>query len=762
MLRRRNHCYIPLSESDSSSSESSSEDGSNYSSDSDSCTLADDDEHLEDAQRNPEEYDLFGGQLLQQPVNTQTLLLNSPLPPLDGLAGSTLGEDATTAALQAHRDTLSGNKKQHTTNSTMAVSSRAMVKKSKEQEAKMAEAAAKSPPASDNNSLQVAKVITNTVVDPSTLEKTPHGQPHIVSQANSAASGSESSLSAGEAYSKKPAKRTTKDGDPSPLAQKTLNSVLGAVTPPNGGIAPNLKPAPGSSSTSAGVSDKPAKKQKQVSGTSTNAAGSTSKAAGLNPKSTGAKQLSGTKRKPAATNAKKRTVEQVNHANRKKLELFCANHLANDKKMNLQVRLNELTKVRRTNYVTEFNLGRITKKLAKVQAAYDNAILREQSLKGELDVANQKNSVQVARSKATLLRVCNDQLEKVVDISKNHLWRTRKFISCDEEEMAAADFVRVHMKNLELTSMEQKVSWVETYKRPIKKAFFARRNYVTSEIKKLVSKHFLNKGLPMPTLAQILACATRTIDVNVPEQMDMFMFYWETILPKMVGSKAWDRAQKYYTTITKAKVNDNSHSNGKGIITSTSEAMVVLIWENNAVRWPYLHEWSAQDENRGKTQPPMNGVYTFTDGGQNEWGAWKEKGLEAFNTYTEQIKLARKSSYGAQLERITLQRLRIRVGIDQPDHDTHQRIVRAKKRRKKMNSEEAQEDVSLSLLNRVVKTIADSDEEDEPKAQVGADAEDFDDDETDMEVSTCMIGAVLHNTFVLAHRVCAILQVGAI
>lgn len=743
MPPRRNHCHIPLSESDSSSSESSSEDdGSSYCSD--SSTLADDNDHFEDAQRHPDEYDLFGGQLVQQAGNTQTLLLKDPLPPLDG-------EDAASAALQAHKDLLSGNKKQHTTNSTMAVSSRAMVRQSKEQEAKMAEAAARSPPAAHSDPLQVAKAITNTVVDPSTLEKTPQGQPHIVSQANSEASGSESLLSADEADSKRPAKRTTKDSDPSPLGQKTLDAMLGADTPPTAGNPSTLKPAPGSSSTSAESSTKPGQKQKAVSGTSTNAAGSTSKPAGSASKSTSSKQLSITKRKATSTDPKpkKRTVAEINKANQEKMDLFCATHLANDKKLNVQARLNELTKVRKTNYISESNLARVTRKLIRVQRAYDSSILREQGLKAELEISDQKNAVTIARSKAQLLRLCGEQLEKAIEIAKNHLWRTRKFISCDEEEMAAADFVRVHMKFKGQTTMEKNLSWIETYKRPIKKALFARRNYVTSELKKLVSKHFLNKGLPMPTLAQILSCATRTIDVKSPEQMEMFMFYWETILPKMVGSKTWDRPQKYYTTITKAKVDDDSPSKGKGIITSTSEAMVVLIWENNAVRWPALHAWSAKDENRKKTQPAMNGVYTFTDGGQNEWGGWRGEGLEAFNTYTEQIKLARKTHYCAQLERMTLKKLRIRAGIDQPDHDTHQRIVRAKKRRKK-NGEEPQLAESLAMLNRVIKTANDSDEEDKAKAEVDADAIDFDnDDETVMEVSTCMIGAVLHNTFVV-------------
>ena len=751
MPPRRNHCYIPLSESDSSSSESSSEDDGSYSSESSSLV---DNDLFEDAQRNPIEYDLFAGQLLVPQESTQTLLLKAPLPPLDRLAESTFGDDAIAAALQAHRDTLSGNKKQHATNSTMAVSSRAMVKQTKEQEAMMAATAAKSPPAANNDSFQVAKVITNTTVDPSTLEKTPQGQPHVVSQVNSEASGSESSWSADEADSKQPAKLTTKDGDPSPLAQKALDTVLAARTPPTAGIAPTLKLAPGLSSTSTGLSNK---SKKPAARSSTNAAvstskavGSSSKAAGSSSKSTGTKEVSGTKRKATSTTPKKPTVAETNKAKQEKLDLFCANHLANDKKLNVQARVTELTKVRKVNYILDTKLSRVQRQLIRIQKGFDSSRLREQGLQGELDIANQKNALTVARSKAKLLRLCSEQLDKAVDISKNHLWRTRKFISCDEEEMAAADFVRVHMKFQGKATMEQKLSWIETYKRPIKKAFFARRNYVTSELKKLVSKHFLDKGLPMPTLAQILACATRTIDVKVPEQMDMFMFYWETILPKMVGSKSWDRAQKYYTTITKAKVDDDSPSDGKGIITSTSEAMVVLIWENNAVRWPALHAWSAREENRKKTQPAMNGVYTFTDGGQNEWGGWKDKGLEAFNTYTGQVKLARKSTYSTQLERMTLKRLRIRAGIDQPDHDTHQRIVRAKKRRKKTNGEEPKEEES-SLHNRVVKTTADSDAEEEVKAQVDGGAEVFDDDEeTIMEVSTCMIGAVLHNTFVVS------------
>ena len=179
----------------------------------------------------------------------------------------------------------------------------------------------------------------------------------------------------------------------------------------------------------------------------------------------------------------------------------------------------------------------------------------------------------------------------------------------------------------------------ETYKTVIKKKLFERRNYVTSEMKKACSKEFLDKNLKIPTLAMIIKCATRAIDPERPEEMKVFMWYWETLLTKMVGKSNWGDNKMYYSTVSGARIDDETKP--KRAITFSSEAMICAIWDNNYDKWPKLHVWAAKQENRGCVQPNWNGKYTVTDGGQNEWGGWKPEGLEAYNSYVKQVKAGR-------------------------------------------------------------------------------------------------------------------------
>ncbi|KAL3939463.1 MAG: hypothetical protein SGARI_001365, partial [Bacillariaceae sp.] len=178
-------------------------------------------------------------------------------------------------------------------------------------------------------------------------------------------------------------------------------------------------------------------------------------------------------------------------------------------------------------------------------------------------------------------------------------------------------------------------SWIETYKKQIKKSLFERRNYVTAELKKVAFDDFLDHQKTPPSLAVIVKCATRNIDPDIEEEMQAFLWYWETIVPKMVGVSNWGKEKCYYATLSKARTNAIKPTK---VVTYSSEAMICAIWDNNIEKWPRLHAWTKKKENEGKLTPNWNGKYTTTDGGQSEWGGWSPEGLEAFNNYTLQVR----------------------------------------------------------------------------------------------------------------------------
>ena len=446
---------------------------------------------------------------------------------------------------------------------------------------------------------------------------------------------------------------------------------------------------------------------------SKNASQSTSKVAGTNTGGATIVHHPQSKRSNADNDLEpqpttKKSRQEVAADRQKKLDKDMEHWYKIDKKANTQTKLATLQKLRRSNTIRGYNIKVLQQGVDDLKA--ENAILikRESQLLADLADLRRQAVVTTFKSKAKLLRVCQEQKKKVEEFTRDHLWRICKFISCPDEEEIAAKKVLERLDLVDMKDDDKVWSWVETYKTIIKKALFARRNYVTSELKKLAFKHFCSQGKPLPTVALITKCATRGIDPTVSEELEFFLFYWEEILPKMVGSSNWDKEKKYYVTISKAKTTEPKP---KKLITPSSEAMIVAIWDNNYAKWPKLFKWSQQPENKEKILPNWNGKYTITDGGQNEWGGWKPEGLDAFNTYVNQVKAGRKDIVKCNnLEKLALQQLRLRVGIDQPDHDAQKRKNRALSRRKKNSDHPIMAPVHET---KVVKTTMDDDDEEE-------------------------------------------------
>ena len=386
---------------------------------------------------------------------------------------------------------------------------------------------------------------------------------------------------------------------------------------------------------------------------------------------------------------------------------FMAKMKVNDDKLPQDRMRNMVTVLRSKLFISRMNLRLSKAEIVDLQAELDKMKEREAILLSDRKALQDQRVQDVTRSNAALLRMCNDQRKKARSIAKEELWRLRKFISCDKELDWCADYVlkRMGLEGYEKDS-EAYWSWIETYKKTIKKGLFERRNYVTSELKKVVFE-VLKLGKTPPTLATIVKCATRNIDPENKEDMENFMWYWETILPKMVGKSNWGDKNCYYSTISKAKTNEIKP---KMVITFSSEAMICAIWDNNIDKWPELYDWTKLPENSGKDQPNWNGKYTSSDGGQSEWGGWSTDGLEAFNDYAKQIKAGRQSVRCLKLEEHTLQKLRERVGIVSSNHNATTKRKKAMQRRAKLNSKKP---LPPLKEDRIVMTAVHDDEEED-------------------------------------------------
>ena len=121
-------------------------------------------------------------------------------------------------------------------------------------------------------------------------------------------------------------------------------------------------------------------------------------------------------------------------------------------------------------------------------------------------------------------------------------------------------------------------------------------------------------------------------------------FYWNKLLPAVVGAKQWGDSVKDYIEISKAKMMIKGTPGEHSVITVSTEAFLCLVHENNYEKWVARHKWLNIDK-KGDL-PPQKGndnhvvykcKYTTQKSGQSQYGGWSPEGLKKFNEYRKQI-----------------------------------------------------------------------------------------------------------------------------
>lgn len=340
------------------------------------------------------------------------------------------------------------------------------------------------------------------------------------------------------------------------------------------------------------------------------------------------------------------------------------------------------------------------------------------------EIANLKKSMeesgQTSQEAAITLKINQEILKSCIAIAKTKLWRKQKFISDAQEEVKSAAFVlsKVDVLKLQMEKHDVKSSLIKTYKTEIKKALFGQKNYVASEIKKLVMK-MLKDGETLPLASDIEKCATRKI---AEEDEKLFAWYWDKLLPKMVGAKEWDTSVRYYTTISSARDPEDKKVR---LITESDEAMLVLLWDNAYDRWLEEWEWRKVPANAAKAVPKWPGKYSVSNKGQTKWGGWKPEGYGAYNRYFEAAKAARKTDNCKQVEKKCLEQLRTNNKITQDNAELQDYETR---RLKRAAAKGTTLDVGLPIPDpkqniKPLTCFYSSDEDEETQAQVDAEDE---------------------------------------
>ncbi|MBT8188473.1 MAG: hypothetical protein KJO73_12345 [Croceitalea sp.] len=136
-----------------------------------------------------------------------------------------------------------------------------------------------------------------------------------------------------------------------------------------------------------------------------------------------------------------------------------------------------------------------------------------------------------------------------------------------------------------------------------------------------------------------------------PADYNLFKFYWDSLCAKGMGND-WPPTKRHYVTMSDAVVGGTYIPNDK-LFTAVSEGMLVTLYENNFEKWKKLKEWKQKNNNKKlpkrdkklkNQQAWMNAKWSTNNEGQQEFGGWKDEGVDRFNEITRAIHKKRKKA----------------------------------------------------------------------------------------------------------------------
>ena len=298
-----------------------------------------------------------------------------------------------------------------------------------------------------------------------------------------------------------------------------------------------------------------------------------------------------------------------------------------------------------------------------------------------------------------------EQFRRVINEAIKHSqWRHWKFVPRGEEDektvakaiykAVAAEYSIYRFKN-----KAERDDFIDDHLTDFATELNNVRAYVTSRIKESMKAWFDAHEYNMPDFKKIMACATRKLDLDQKEDLEIFEWYWEDLLVKATGNKAdWDYNKRWYTTICE---NAPSDAPDKPYVTPQTEAFAVLCVENHYKTWGSQFKLKVENKASKLLAPKKthadatgpvkegNNIYmcgpdfatkwTETTGGSSKYGGYSEEGTDVYAEYSKKIKNIRKNPSTKEFERKFLTILRQKLEISARSHDEH----KAKKRRKK-------------------------------------------------------------------------------
>ena len=316
----------------------------------------------------------------------------------------------------------------------------------------------------------------------------------------------------------------------------------------------------------------------------------------------------------------------------------------------------------------------------------------------------QKLSLQMGRRKKIIGGDENKELVDLIEAQcKGFLFSKCKFVNSNEQEANLGWLLLVYGK-IPDEHKQDKEKFVATYSHHMKRVIFEQRSYVQTEYRKIFFRSMQKKVLyPFPTVEELTKCLTR--DVETDREYEVFVFYCEELLGKMVGAIEWSPQIRCFTTISAAL---RQGYKDMPLISPSDEAFAVLVVDNCLGRWNKEARKSAEKPTKDPNEKKKNvdGKYTTASAGQVMFGGWTEKGLAMFNKLQQMAKEARTTEKCKVVENKCLEIMRANNKIRANTWEEHDQRNRSKKRKKVDEVESDLDEVSKGPVLADVEMVA--------------------------------------------------------
>ena len=276
------------------------------------------------------------------------------------------------------------------------------------------------------------------------------------------------------------------------------------------------------------------------------------------------------------------------------------------------------------------------------------------------------------RLKVQAFPVNDKAKEEVSEAVVEFLYRGCKFLATPDQLVSACEDLMADMPRFKdyLQDLDKKEDYIdafyEAYGDVVCKTLNVTRSNCQQGLKKAYEERY-RKGLPMPTPAQLAHVLLRKdleYDPEDPEKnaqnRDWFMWHWEALLPKACGDPRWGRSIRNYGIISAHAPANNPKTK---YVTSSDEALVLLMYENCGRRFPYCAECKVNNVPVDKNSEQYQSKWTDSAVGQSKFGGWDLAGRVRFQAIRAKISHAKRKETTKGVEEFVLGLIQAKNGI---------------------------------------------------------------------------------------------------